>query len=225
MKKLIKSTPFKLSERIKVRDFQVSSMTLYQSKFARLTLVSMGKEEEISAETMPNPRFFYLLRGDVEIKLSDEFLKMKKEALVHLPSNSFYSVNSLDDSIYLEIEYLKGEDLMETKEIKTIEHLLRGQTFLMKEEISYEEEQIVSKNLVANQSMVMTLMAFAKGESLAPHKAPGDALIFVLDGEAKFIIDGKESIVKAGENIVLPGNILHAVDAIEAFKMLLIIVK
>lgn len=158
MKKLIKSTPFKLSERIKVRDFQVSSMTLYQSKFARLTLVSMGKEEEISAETMPNPRFFYLLRGDVEIKLSDEFLKMKKEALVHLPSNSFYSVNSLDDSIYLEIEYLKGEDLMETKEIKTIEHLLRGQTFLMKEEISYEEEQIVSKNLVANQSMVMTLI-------------------------------------------------------------------
>lgn len=225
MKKLVKGIPFKLVERIKIRDFQVSSMTLYQGKFARLTLVSMGKEEEISAETMPNPRFFYLLKGDVEIRLKDEILKMKKEALVHLPNDSFYSINSLDDSIYLEIEYLKGEDLMETKEIKTIEHILRGTTFLMKEEISYEEGQIVSKNLVANQSMVMTLMALDKGESLPPHKAPGDALIFVLDGEAKFIIDGKENIVKTGENIVLPGNILHAVDAIKSFKMLLIIVK
>ena len=39
-------------------------------------------------------------------------------------------------------------------------------------------------------------MSFWKGESLDPHKAPGDALVTVLDGEGKYIVDGKAFVVK-----------------------------
>lgn len=110
-------------------------------------------------------------------------------------------------------------------EIKTIQHIVRGRGFSLADEISYEKGQITSKHLVTNPTMIMTLMAFDQGESLAAHKAPGDALITVLDGEAKFSIDGEENTIRAGENILLPGNILHAVEATKAFKMLLIIAK
>ena len=69
-------------------------------------------------------------------------------------------------------------------------------------------------------------MSFWKGESLDPHKAPGDALVTVLDGEGKYIVDGKAFVVKKGESAVLPANIPHAVEAeTQNFKMMLTLVK
>lgn len=220
--KLKSLEPIKLNETIKIKEFQVSSMLISKMENARLSLVSMGKDEEISAETMPWARYFFVVAGEIEVKLENTLIRVSKEKIVYLPENSFYSVHGKTGSIYLEIEF-KGGKFM--SEVKTIQHIARAKTFLLKEEISYEKGQVTSKNLVTNSSMVMTIMALDKGESLAPHKAPGDAFITVLDGKAKFFIEDKENIVSAGENILLPGNILHGVEATEAFKMLLIIAK
>ncbi|KXA13079.1 cupin domain protein [Fusobacterium equinum] len=223
IKKIPRGSSFFLKEEIKVRNFQVSSKILVQSSHARMALVSMGKGEEISAETMPYSRCFQLLKGKVFLQLNQEKLDMEIDHFLLLGENSFYSIHAEEDSIFLEIEYDRGGNFM--SEVQTIKHITRGTTFALKEEISYEAGQIISKNLVTNNAMVMTLMSFDQGESLAAHKAPGDALVSLLDGEAKFWIDGKENVVKAGESILLPGNISHAVEAIKAFKMLLIIVK
>lgn len=223
IKKLESAKTFKLSKKIKVKDFQVSSMLLSKLEFARITLLSMGKNEEISAETMPWARYFFLVEGEIIINLENDLIKAEKGDGVYLGEDSFYSVHAKTDAIFLEIEFKKGGINM--AEIKTIQHVTRAKTFSIKDEISYEAGQIASKNLVTNDSMVMTIMALDKGESLAPHKAPGDAFITVLEGKAKFFIEDKENIVEAGENIILPGNILHAVEAVESFKMLLIIAK
>ena len=223
IKKLEKAKVFSLEEAIRVRDFQVSSMILFQSESGRFSLVSMGKGEEISAETMPYARFFLLLRGEAYLQLEGEKRFFAKNSLLSLPENSFYSIHAEENTVFLEFEYDRGGIFM--SEVKTIQHITRAATFSLKEEISYEAGQITSKNIVTNASMVMTLMALDQGESLAAHKAPGDALVTVLEGEAKFLIDGKENQVKEGESILLPGNILHAVEATKAFKMLLIIAK
>jgi len=50
-------------------------------------------------------------------------------------------------------------------------------------------------------------------------------LVTVLDGEGKYIVDGKAFVVKKGESAVLPANIPHAVEAVENFKMMLTLVK
>lgn len=223
IKKLERAKTFKLSNSIKIKDFQVSSMLLSKRELSRINLLSMGNEEEISAETMPWARYFFIVVGEIKVNLNNNLIRAKKNEIVFLDENSFYSVHAEENSIFLEIEFEKGGNKME--EIKTIQHIARSITFSLKDEISYEKGQVTSKNLVANASMVMTIMALDKGESLAPHKAPGDALITVLDGKGKFIIDGKENIVNSGENILLPANILHGVEAIESFKMLLIIAK
>lgn len=221
--KITKAKIFYFKDIIKIHDFQVSSMNLFTSEIARVTLLSMAKGEEISAETMPDFRFFFLLQGDVYLDFQNEKIALQKHAFLSLQENSFYSVHAQENSIFLEIQYKTGGIFMADK--KTIQHVKRATTFLLKEEIAYEKGQITSKNLVTNSSMVLTVMAFDKGESLAPHTAPGDALITLLEGEAVFTIDNVENIVKEGENIILPAGILHAVKATKAFKMSLLIVK
>lgn len=220
IQKLTRSGSFFLEESIAIWNQQVSSMLLFRSETARITLVSMGKGEEISAETMPSPRTFLLIQGQIQIREKKDFALQAKESL-SLGENSFYSIEAKEKSIFLEIEYQTGGKDMGSN----IKHIKEGKVLLLKEEISYEKGQVTSKNLVLNPSMVMSLMAFDKGESLAPHTAPGDALVTVLEGEGHFSIDGIEHSVKTGQSILLPAHILHAVEAKEAFKMLLIIAK
>jgi quercetin dioxygenase-like cupin family protein len=69
------------------------------------------------------------------------------------------------------------------------------------------------------------LFAFDKDQQLSEHSAPFDALIQILDGKAKITIDGKPYELKAGQSIIMPANIPHAVYAVEKFKMLLTMIK
>jgi quercetin dioxygenase-like cupin family protein len=47
----------------------------------------------------------------------------------------------------------------------------------------------------------------------------------ILEGEAEIRIDGKQYRAKAGEGIVMPSGIPHAVKSVTRFKMLLTVVK
>ncbi|WP_109832369.1 cupin domain-containing protein [Reichenbachiella versicolor] len=104
----------------------------------------------------------------------------------------------------------------------TINH---SETFLLKNLISYSEEATVSKILTKSQGGNTTLFAFDKGQSLSEHTAPFDATVYIVDGCCKVTIDSKEYQLTAGELIVMPANIPHALEATESFKMLLIMIK
>jgi quercetin dioxygenase-like cupin family protein len=85
--------------------------------------------------------------------------------------------------------------------------------------------QVISRTLAQNKYLNLTVFAFAKGEGLSTHHSNGDALVQVLEGTGTLTIDGQAHTLKAGETIVLPANIPHAVNAPEDFKMLLTVVK
>ena len=91
--------------------------------------------------------------------------------------------------------------------------------------VDYQEGQVVSRTLVQDDGVSLTLFAFPEGEGLTAHTTPADALVYVLDGEAVIEIDGETSVVGAGESIVMPSDVPHAVTAEQSFKMLLMIVK
>lgn len=84
--------------------------------------------------------------------------------------------------------------------------------------------QVVSKTFVQNDGVGITLFAFAPGEEISTHGSEGDALVQVLEGTGRFVIDGKEHLVSAGEVLVMPATVPHAVYAPQAFKMLLTVV-
>jgi len=95
----------------------------------------------------------------------------------------------------------------------------------LKSLIAYSDHNVSSKTLVQRKDMSMTLLSFDKGEGLSTHAAAGDAMVIALEGSVKLIIGETEVIVKEGESAVMPANIPHSVDALEKFKMLLIVIK
>jgi len=90
--------------------------------------------------------------------------------------------------------------------------------------VAYQPGQITSRTLVQNKALSITLFAFDKGEEISTHASHGDALVYVLDGEARITIGKNTHRVQAGQSIVMPANIPHAVAAATAFKMLLVVV-
>lgn len=91
----------------------------------------------------------------------------------------------------------------------------------LKDLVEYQDGQIVSKTLVQNRLVSMTLFSFEKGEEISTHAAGGDAMVQVLEGTGRFTIDGVEYLLSEGESIVMPKDIPHAVYGQERFKMLL----
>ena len=94
----------------------------------------------------------------------------------------------------------------------------------LKNLVVYQEGQVVSKTLVQNSAVSVTLFAFEKDEEISTHESGGDAMVTVLEGTGRFTIDGREHILKAGQSIVMPARKPHAVYGEERFKMLLMVV-
>ena len=90
--------------------------------------------------------------------------------------------------------------------------------------VSYQEGQIVSRTLVQNSAVSLTLFAFAKGEEIGSHASKGDAMVQVLDGMAQITIGETEYRLTAGQTIVMPAGVPHALLALEPFQMLLTVV-
>ncbi|MBD1431364.1 cupin domain-containing protein [Sphingobacterium sp. DN00404] len=91
----------------------------------------------------------------------------------------------------------------------------------LKERVAYKKDGIVKEIIKKSDTGHIIMFAFDKGQELKEHSAPFDAVLQALDGEALIHIAGEPHIVKAGEMIILPATIPHAVAATTAFKMLL----
>ncbi len=91
--------------------------------------------------------------------------------------------------------------------------------------LSYQEDSVVSRTLIDAKAGTVTLFAFDRGQGLSEHTAPYDAMVFVLDGEARITIAGEPSDLTSGDMIIMPANEPHSVHGTERFKMLLIMVR
>ena len=49
-------------------------------------------------------------------------------------------------------------------------------------------------------------------------------MVTVLEGKGKFTVGGKEHILNAGDTIVMPAQVPHAIYGEEAFKWMLVVV-
>jgi len=102
---------------------------------------------------------------------------------------------------------------------------LKGEVLLPSKLIAYQEGAVVSRTLIKKTAGTITLFAFDEGESLSEHTAPFDALVSILDGEAEVTIAGRPHKVQAGEMIILPAGVPHAICAMSRFRMLLAMVR
>src|SRR4030043_903692 len=97
----------------------------------------------------------------------------------------------------------------------------KAKTFSFTDSVEYASGGILSKTVLKKETGNISLFSFAKGEALSEHTAPFDAMIQVVDGKGEIIIGGKSFILEAGQTIIMPAKIPHAVRAVEKFKMVL----
>lgn len=91
--------------------------------------------------------------------------------------------------------------------------------------VEYADGSIVSRTLAETGGGTMTLFAFDAGQSLSEHSTPFDAAVQVLDGQVELTIGGNAVTAGAGQLVVMPANIPHAVKATQRFKMLLTMLR
>ena len=84
---------------------------------------------------------------------------------------------------------------------------------------------VVSRILLKRKSGNITLFAFDAGQELSERTAPFDALVQVLQGEAKITIAGHCTTVRAGEALLLPAGKPHSVQAPVELRMLLTMIR
>lgn len=89
----------------------------------------------------------------------------------------------------------------------------------LKDLVDYQPGQVVSKTLVQNDAVSMTVFSFDKGEEISTHAAGGDAMVTVLEGTGKFTVGGEVFLLQEGETLIMPKDIPHAVYGEERFKM------
>jgi len=94
-----------------------------------------------------------------------------------------------------------------------------------KELVSYQPGAVVSREIVQKKAGTVTLFAFDKGQGLSEHTAPFDALVHVLDGTAEISLAGTPHRLTSGDMILMPANVPHALQAIERFKMMLVMIR
>ena len=64
-----------------------------------------------------------------------------------------------------------------------MKNIKKAEVLTLKEEIAYQAGQVVSKTLVQNNALSVTLFSFDKGEEISTHASGGDAFVTCLDGE------------------------------------------
>ena len=93
----------------------------------------------------------------------------------------------------------------------------------LKDLVEYQDGQVVSRTLVQNDYVSMTLFSFDKDEEISTHAAGGDAMVTVLEGTGRFTVGSEVFILSAGDTLIMPKDIPHAVYGQERFKMQLVV--
>lgn len=177
---------------------------------------SLAGNTDISAEIYPYHKLIAVADGTVEVYGTDGFSKELKTggSLVTLKDTPV-GFKSYKGAVYTEIS-IRRNDVMN-------EAIKPGDVFSLKELVPYVEGKIVNMDVVHNDKMKFVVMAFDEGTGIAEHAAPGEALIFALDGEGVIGYEGKEHQIKAGENFHFAKEGLHSVKATKKFKMALLL--
>ena len=97
----------------------------------------------------------------------------------------------------------------------------KREKLLLKNLVDYQAGQVVSKTLVQNELVSVTVFSFEKDEEISTHASGGDAMVTVLEGVGRFTVGGDVFVLTEGETLVMPKDVPHAVYGQERFKMLL----
>lgn len=181
-----------------------------------VTYFSLAKGTDISAEIYGYHKLILVCSGSIEVYFEKTVLALEEGAGILTQTDIPVGVRAVSDAVYTEI-LIRRTDKMNA-------NLNAGEVFKLAELVPYGEGKIVNMDLVHNEKMKFVIMAFDAGTGLSEHAAPGEALVFALDGEGIIGYEGEEHKIHAGETFCFAKGGKHSVKAEGRFKMALLLV-
>ena len=189
---------------------------------------SLGPHTDISPERYDSPAIYIGAGGQAdfvlgdgreqEVRGEDSFspVRLEKSGVLFVPGGILCGMKARETGfVYTEI-------LLE-KETKMNEILKPAEVFCLKDMIDYEKGSISNMDLASGSGAKLMILSFDEGCALSEHRAPGDALLFALEGKAVVGYEGKDYAIREGENFRFDKNGLHSVRADGRFKMALLL--
>ena len=183
-----------------------------------VTFFALGAGTSISRERYDMTSMYIGALGEAVFLTGDDAGRQSflDGDMLIVPGGTLCGVESGSGAVYTEI--------IIKKEINMNNLVKAGEVMKLKNLIQYEEGSISNLDIVSNPTMKFVLMAFDEGTGLQPHRAPGNAIIFALEGKAVIGYEGKDYTISAGEDFRFEKNGLHSVTADGKFKMALLLV-
>lgn len=177
---------------------------------------SLAKNTDISAEIYPYYKLLIVADGSMEVYGGDGFSRELHtgDSIITLTDTPM-GMRTSEGAVYTEMS-IRRKDTMN-------EPIKAGEVFKLAELVPYVDDKIVNMDVVHNDKMKFVVMAFDEGTGFSEHDAPGEAIIFALDGEGVIGYEGKDHPIKAGENFHFAKAGLHSVKATKKFKMALLL--
>lgn len=94
----------------------------------------------------------------------------------------------------------------------------------IKSMIEYPAEGVLSKELIKNEKMDVSLFCMAKGTEIGDHTSTKQGYVHVIEGKGIFNLEGEDIKMKEGQFIFMKENAVHSLKAVEdtAFVLSLI---
>ena len=177
---------------------------------------SLAENTDISAEIYPYHKLLIVAEGRMSVYGDKGFIReLETGDCIITMTDTPVGMKTNNGAVYTEIS-IRREDIMNNS-------VKAGEVFKLADLVPYADGKIVNMDVVHNDKMKFIVMAFDEGASLSEHAAPGEAIVFALDGEGVIGYEGKEHVIKAGENFHFAKAGLHSVRATKKFKMALLL--
>lgn len=210
---------FNFSEEYKIKSELTISTKLGLSD-APITYFRLGVGTDISKESYDCPVLYIGTDGSGRFHLNEnDEVKMSGNDILYVAPKTLcgMSAGNEDGLAYIEI-------LLE-KEINMNSALKAGEVTKLKNLLDYEKGSITNLDLIGQDNLKFMIMAFDEGCYLSEHRAPGEAIVFALEGKGIINYEGTDYEVNEGDNFKFDKNALHSVKAVGRFKMALLLVK
>ncbi len=192
------------------------SRSIYSGNGYDVSYFSLAQETDISAETYEYPKLCVVHSGEMDVYTDKgDVWKLEEGGLIVLPQSRPVGMRTQESCIYTEIAIKKDSKMNRVLE--------EGKVLKLAELLPYQEGRIVNMDLINDSGLKFVIMSFDEGTGLSEHSAPGEALVFALDGKGIIGYEGKEFHIKAGENFKFAKNGKHYVKADGKFKMALLL--
>lgn len=188
-----------------------------------ITVFSLADGTSVSAESYPHPTLYIMDSGEMELyerSTAGKTWHLQRGDLLITPPDIPIGIRHVKHAIYTEIGLGKASQEKEND----MNGIKSAEVFALKDLVPYQDGKIINRDIVDNEHLKFVVMSFDKGTGLPEHAAPGEAIIFALDGTGVIGYEGKEYEIKAGQNFKFDKGGAHSVKAVNGqFKMALLL--